>query len=77
MCIIIIMYFFRLVRDIRAALDSEPKATFKTILKRSLDPQNETSLFPISAIVIGILQASFLFIQFVFLITDSTEQLKR
>lgn len=54
----------KLVTDIRKSLDSQPRSSWCHILKRSLDPSNETSLFPISAIIIGVLQCGFLAIKF-------------
>jgi len=54
----------KLVKDIREKVNSQPRSGWCHTLKTSLDPSNETSLFPISAIIIGVLQCGFLAIKF-------------
>jgi hypothetical protein len=66
----------KLTEDIKESLENEPKSSFKTILKKSFDPSNETSLFPASAVVVGLLQAAFLFVEIIFISTETSESIQ-
>lgn len=55
----------KLIAEIRDRLAVEPRSSWLQILRSSLDPFNETSTFPISAIIVSVLQCGFLWIKFV------------
>ena len=66
----------KLVDDIKGSLESQEKSNFKSIFKKSVDPSNETSLFPATAVFVGLLQSIFIFVEIIFISTETTESIR-